>query len=69
MQVICQNEVSYLNVSSPAISGRLSQLKFFLFEATMPFVRDLNENQEDPSYDASSHHHEDACQEEKDVCI
>lgn len=53
--------LSYLQVLPPHVHCCKSQLHLLPTGILVSLVGDLNENQEDPSYDASSHQHEDPC--------
>ena len=49
---------SNLNVASPPIGRCLGELKFLLFESSVTFVGDLNEDEDHAHHDTTSHHHE-----------
>lgn len=49
----------YLQVLSPHVHCRKRQLHLLPPGVLVPFIGDLDEDQEDPSHDASSHQHED----------
>ena len=51
---------THLDVSPPAVSSGLGEFQFFLFEAPVPSVGDLNKYQENTSDNSSSNHHKDA---------
>lgn len=56
----------YLQVLPPHVHCGEGQLHLLSSGILVPFIGDLNENQEDPSHDASSHQHEDPCGQESE---
>lgn len=51
----------YLNVSTPAVSSRFCQFKFFFFQSSMTFVGYFNRYYENPSNDSKGNHHKYTC--------
>lgn len=53
--------LSDLDVSSPTISSSLGQLQFLLFQAAVLLIGDLDEDEDDASYDTAGNHHKHTC--------
>lgn len=51
----------YLQVLPPHVDGGKGELHLFPARVLVSFVRNLNEDEEDPGHDAASHQHEHTC--------
>lgn len=61
MSTVELSSALYLQVLPPHVDGGKGELHLFPARVLVSFVRNLNEDEEDPGDDAASHQHEHTC--------